>query len=226
LKSNYFKFASSFKPLNDSKGCRSGGISTLCRIFVQTQIMATTSDVSVGTFLRYNGELVQVIEWQHRTPGNLRAFYQAKMRRVKDGKAAENRFRSGENVDIVRVEVKELQYLYEEGEAFVCMDNETYDQINIEKHMFGEGAKFMKEGDTVMISFEGGETPVAADAPAQVVLEVTYTEPGVKGDTATNTLKPATLETGATVNVPLFVGIGEKIKVDTRTGEYMERVKD
>ena len=186
--------------------------------------MATTADVFVGSFIRYNGELCQVIEWQHRTPGNLRAFYQAKMRRVKDGKLAENRFRSGENVEILRVETHELQYLYEEGDSFICMNNESYDQIPISKHLFGDGSKFMKEGDTVTIAFEG-ETAVSADAPQNVVLEVTYTEPGVKGDTATNTLKPATVETGAQVMVPLFVDTGEKIKIDTRTGSYMERVK-
>ena len=186
--------------------------------------MATTQDVSVGNFLRYNGELVQVIEWQHRTPGNLRAFYQGKMRRVKDGKLAENRFRSGESVEIVRVETKELAYLYAEGEAFICMDNETYDQVPIAKFMFGEGAKFMKEGDTVLVAFEG-ETPVSAEPPSHAVVEIPYTEPGMKGDTATNTLKPATTETGANVMVPLFVNTGEKIRVDTRTGSYVERVK-
>ena len=186
--------------------------------------MATTQDVSVGNFLRYNGELVQVIEWQHRTPGNLRAFYQGKMRRVKDGKLAENRFRSGESVEIVRVETKELAYLYAEGEAFICMDNETYDQVPIAKFMFGEGAKFMKEGDTVLVAFEG-ETAVSAEPPSHAVVEITYTEPGMKGDTATNTLKPATTETGANVMVPLFVNTGEKIRVDTRTGSYVERVK-
>ncbi|MEY4192855.1 MAG: elongation factor [Bacteroidota bacterium] len=186
--------------------------------------MATTQDVSVGNFLRYNGELVQVIEWQHRTPGNLRAFYQGKMRRVKDGKLAENRFRSGESVEIVRVETKELAYLYAEGDAFICMDNETYDQVPIAKFMFGEGAKFMKEGDTVLVAFEG-ETPVSAEPPSHAVVEITYTEPGMKGDTATNTLKPATTETGANVMVPLFVNTGEKIRVDTRTGSYVERVK-
>ena len=186
--------------------------------------MATTQDVSVGNFLRYNGELVQVIEWQHRTPGNLRAFYQGKMRRVKDGKSAENRFRSGESVEIVRVETKELAYLYAEGEAFICMDNETYDQVPIAKFMFGEGAKFMKEGDTVLVAFEG-ETPVSAEPPSHAVVEITYTEPGMKGDTATNTLKPATTETGANVMVPLFVNTGEKIRVDTRTGSYVARVK-
>jgi elongation factor P len=186
--------------------------------------MATTQDVSVGNFIRFNGELCLITEWQHRTPGNLRAFYQAKMRRVKDGKSAENRFRSGETVEIVRVETHELQYLYEEGDAYVCMNNETYDQVPIQKFLFGDGARFMKEGDTVIVAFES-ETPISAEAPHHAVLEVTYTEPGVKGDTATNTLKPATVETGATVNVPLFVDTGEKIRIDTRTGQYVERVK-
>ena len=186
--------------------------------------MATTQDVSNGMFIRFNGELCQIIEWQHRTPGNLRAFYQAKMRRVKDGKQSENRFRSGETVEIVRVEVHELAYLYEEGDSFVCMNQETYDQLPIPKFMFGEGAKFMKEGDIVMVSFEG-ELPIGAQAPQNVVLEVTYSEPGVRGDTATNTLKPATVEGGATVMVPLFVNTGEKIKIDTRTESYVERVK-
>jgi elongation factor P len=186
--------------------------------------MATTQDVSVGNFIRFNGELCLITEWQHRTPGNLRAFYQAKMRRVKDGKSAENRFRSGETVEIVRVETHELQYLYEEGDAYVCMNNETYDQVPIQKFLFGDGARFMKEGDTVIVAFES-ETPISAEAPHHTVLEVTYTEPGVKGDTATNTLKPATVETGATVNVPLFVDTGEKIRIDTRTGQYVERVK-
>lgn len=186
--------------------------------------MATTSDLSTGMFLRHNGELVQLLEYIHRTPGNLRAFYQGKMRNLKTGKLVEYRFRSGEEVEIVRVEVRELQYLYKDGSSFVCMDNDTFEQIYIDEVMFGEGAKFMKEGMTVKISFED-ETPIAAEPPNFVELEVTYTEPGVRGDTATNTLKPATLETGATVNVPLFVDTGEVIKIDTRTGEYMERVK-
>lgn len=186
--------------------------------------MATTSDLSTGMFLRHNGELVQLLEYIHRTPGNLRAFYQGKMRNLKTGKLVEYRFRSGEEVEIVRVEVRELQYLYKDGNSFVCMDNDTFEQIYVDEIMFGEGAQFMKEGMTVKISFED-ETPIAAEAPNSVELEVTYTEPGVRGDTATNTLKPATVETGATVNVPLFVNIGEVIKIDTRTGEYMERVK-
>lgn len=187
--------------------------------------MATTQDVSNGTFIRYNGEICQIIEWQHRTPGNLRAFYQAKMRRVRDGKLAENRYRSGEEIEVLRVETHELQYLYEEGDSFVLMNNENYEQLPVPKHMFGEGAKFMKEGDMVQVSFES-ESPIGAQAPQHVVLEITYTEPGVRGDTATNTLKPATVETGATVQVPLFVDTGEKIKINTQTGEYVERVKN
>ncbi len=186
--------------------------------------MANTSDVSVGMFLRHNGELVQLIEYMHRTPGNLRAFYQAKMRNVKTGKLVEYRYRSGEEVEIVRVEVRELQYLYKDGNSIVCMDNDTFEQIYVDEIMFGDGAKFMKEGMTVKISFEE-DAPIAAEAPTFVELEITYTEPGVRGDTATNTLKPATLETGAIVNVPLFVDTGEIIRIDTRTSEYMERVK-
>lgn len=186
--------------------------------------MATTADVSVGTVLRFNGELCQVVEWQHRTPGNLRAFYQGKMRNLKNGKLVENRFRSGEGVEIVRVEYKMMQYIYQEGDFIVCMDNETYEQVHVPAILIGDGIKFLKEGMEVKVSFEGDEI-ILAEPPTFVELEITYTEPGVKGDTATNTLKPATLETGATVNVPLFCDQGEIIKIDTRTGEYVERVK-
>lgn len=186
--------------------------------------MATTSDVSVGTFLRHNGEIVQVTEYQHRTPGNLRAFYQAKMKNLKSGKAVEYRFRSGEEVQLVRVEVKELQYLYKDGNSLVCMYPDTFEQVYIPEQLFGNSLQFMKEEMIVKVSFEE-DTALQAEAPNSVELEVTYTEPGVKGDTATNTLKQATLETGAIINVPLFVNTGEILKIDTRTGEYMERVK-
>lgn len=186
--------------------------------------MATTSDVSVGTVLRYNGELCQVIEWQHRTPGNLRAFYQGKMRNLKNGKLVENRFRSGEEVEIVRVEYKMMQFIYTEGDFIVCMDNETFEQVHVPALLIGDGIKFLKEGMDIKVSFEGDEI-ILAEPPTFVELKITYTEPGVKGDTATNTLKPATLETGAIIYVPLFCGEGELIKVDTRTGEYLERVK-
>lgn len=186
--------------------------------------MATTADLSRGQFLRYNNDLVQVLEYEHRTPGNLRAFYQVKMRNIKSGKLLENRFRAGEEIFPVRVDVKEMQYLYPEGNALMLMDNETYDQIPVDKVLFGDSVAFLKEGMNVKVSFDD-QTPLMAEPPATVELEVTYTEPGLRGDTATRTLKPATVETGATVNIPLFVEAGEKIKINTATGEYMERVK-
>ena len=187
--------------------------------------MSDTGDVSIGTVLRFNGELCRVEEYQHRTPGNLRAFYQAKMRNLKNGKLIENRFRSGEIVEIVRVEFKELQYIFAENDFIVCMDPESYEQIYITKTLFGTGVQYLKEGMTVKVAFEEGENPILAEPPVFVQLQVIYTEPGMKGDTATNTLKPATLETGAQINVPLFINQGEMIKVDTRTGAYSERVK-
>ncbi|MCS6795690.1 MAG: elongation factor P [Raineya sp.] len=187
--------------------------------------MAKASDVSRGNFIRYNGEIMQVIELEHRTPGNLRAFYQMKMRNVKNGRLAENRFRPDENVEIVRVEVKDMMFSYRDGENLVCMDNETYDQIYIPAAALGESINFLKEGSNIRVSFDDTNTPIAAELPASVELLVTYTEPGVKGDTATRAMKPATLETGAVINVPLFVNEGELIRVNTLTGEYMERVK-
>ncbi|HYG41071.1 MAG TPA: elongation factor P [Cytophagales bacterium] len=186
--------------------------------------MANTSDLSRGAFIRYNGELVVVLEYEHRTPGNLRAFYQVKMRNVRSGKLVENRFRAGEDIEFVRVEVKPHQFLYREGDNLVCMDNETFEQIYVPQEYFGSSAAFLKEEMIVNISFEG-DSPIYAEAPNFVELEVTYTEPGIRGDTATKTLKPATVETGAKILVPLFIDIGEKVRIDTRTGEYMERVK-
>ncbi|MFL5753512.1 MAG: elongation factor P [Bacteroidia bacterium] len=186
--------------------------------------MANTGDIGVGSVIRYNGELVVITEYIHRTPGNLRAFYQAKMRNLKSGKQMEYRFRSGEEVELVRVDYRLLQFIYPEGDFMVVMDNETYEQIHIPKVMFGESYQFLKEGMEVKITFEG-DNPILAEPPTFVELEITYTEPGIKGDTATNTLKRATLETGAEIMVPLFVDNGERIKIDTRTNAYVERVK-
>ena len=186
--------------------------------------MAKASDIKNGNILRFNGELVTVEEFIHRTPGNLRAFYQARMRNVKTGKLVEYRFRTDEEVEICRVETSDYQYLYEDGDAFVVMDNTTYEQYNIPKFLFGPAAKFMKEGMNVVVAFESDE-PIMAKAPASVELEITYTEPAVKGDTSTNALKYATVETGVEIRVPLFINQGEKVRVDTTTGEYIERVK-
>lgn len=186
--------------------------------------MANSGDINVGSVIRFNGELCRIEEYQHRTPGNLRAFYQARMRNLKNGKIVENRFRAGEAVEVVRVEFKQMQFIYPEGEFIVVMDNNTYEQIHISSILLGDSIKFLKEGMEIKVSFEGDEA-ILAEAPVFVELMITYAEPGVKGDTATNTLKPATMETGAVVNVPLFVNEGEKIKIDTRTNSYVERVK-
>lgn len=196
-----------------------------CFIFAKNIFMATASDLSVGMFIKFNGELVQITEFIHRTPGNLRAFYQVKMKNVKNGKSAENRFNTGEKVEIVRVEVRELNYLYKDGTDLICMDNESFEQYNIPEAFFGNAAAFMIENMTVLVSFENGETPIGATPPTHVDLEVVYTEPGERGNTATNTLKPATVSTGASVMVPLFVNTNDKIKIDLRTIEYVERVK-
>ncbi len=186
--------------------------------------MANTGDLFKGAFIKHNNELCQVMEYQHRTPGNLRAFYQVVLRNVKTGKQMEHRFRAGESVEMIRVEFKEMQYLYKDGNSLVVMDPETFDQVYIEESLVGDAAKFLKEEMMLKLSFEG-DVAIGAEAPTFVILEITYAEPGVKGDTATNTLKPATLDNGAQVMVPLFVNVGDKVKVDTRTGDYVERVK-
>ncbi|RYE22293.1 MAG: elongation factor P [Sphingobacteriales bacterium] len=186
--------------------------------------MSKASEVKNGNILRFNGELLQVEEFLHRTPGNLRAFYQARMRNVKTGKLVEYRFRTDEEVSIARVETSNYQYLYEDGDALVVMDNATYDQHNIPKTLFGNAVKFLKEGTNVIVAFESDE-PIMGQIPASAELEITYTEPAVKGDTSTSAQKNATVETGAEIRVPLFVNIGDKVKVDTANGTYVERVK-
>jgi elongation factor P len=186
--------------------------------------MSKASEIKNGNIIRFNGELLQVEEFLHRTPGNLRAFYQARMRNVRSGKLVEYRFRTDEEVDIARVETNNYQYLYSEGDSLVIMDNDTYDQHNVPKALFGSAVKFLKEGMNVIVAFESDE-PIMGSIPNSAELEITYTEPAVKGDTSTGALKKATLETGAEINVPLFVNIGDKVKVDTTTGSYVERVK-
>lgn len=179
-----------------------------------------------GMVIKHNNDLHGVFSVEHRTPGNLRAFYQIKMRNVRNGKVAENRFRPGEEVEILRVETKEYQYLYADGDSLVCMDNITFDQVYIDKRLLGNSVNFIKEGVTLLIAFENGDSAITAEAPTHVVMEVQYTEPGMQGDTATRTLKPATLENGVEIRVPLFVNTGDKIKVQTSTGDYVERVKE
>ncbi len=187
--------------------------------------MASISDLSKGNYMRYNGEVMKVEELQHRTPGNLRAFYQIKMRNVKNGRIVENRFRPGDSAEIIRVETKEYNFIYIDGDSLVCMDNETFEQIYLDKNLLGESLAYLKEGVTLLIAFEDGKDPITAEPPAHVVMEVQYTEPGLAGDTATRTLKAATMENGVEIKVPLFVNTGDKIKIDTSNGAYIERVK-
>lgn len=187
--------------------------------------MATTSDINIGSFIRHEGELCVILEYMHRTPGNLRAFYQAKMRKTKSGKLVEYRFRSGEEVELVRVETKDLQFLYKEGDSLVCMDLESFEQITVPEELFGNAAQFLKEEMMVNVSMDG-DNIVYAKPPKTVDLKITYTEPGVRGDTANKVLKPATVETGAEVMVPIFVTTDELIRIDTETGEYRERIKN
>lgn len=186
--------------------------------------MATTSEFRPGLTIRMDGDLWRIVEFQHVNPGNWRAFVRAKLKSLKSGKVIEIRFRAGEAIDIVRIETKEYQYLYHDGSGYVFMDKKTYDQINVEEKLVGEGALFLKESETVEIMFNG-DTIIALEMPFTVALKVVETVPGVRGDTATGAQKPAKVETGAMINVPLFINEGDMIKVDTRTGSYLERVK-
>lgn len=187
--------------------------------------MATTADFRVGMVIRFNGELHRIDEYIHRTPGNLRAFVQAKLRNLKSGRVTESRFRSGEEVEEVRLEQKAFTYLYHDGASFQFMDKESYEQMPVSQVALGDSSKFLKEGETVQLMMVGMDI-VACEIPFNVELKVVETVPGVKGDTATGATKPATVETGASVNVPLFINEGDVIRVDTRSGQYLERVKN
>jgi elongation factor P len=186
--------------------------------------MGSTTDFRNGLVIRFNGELHQIVEWRHHKPGKGGAMVQTKLKNLRTGSSFENRFRPGENVDIVRLERRQYQYLYPEGDELCFMDQETYEQIHVSRDIFGDAVRFLKEGSVCQIALDG-ETPVEGEMPITVELAVTETEPGVRGDTATGGKKTAIVETGASVTVPLFIEQGEVLKIDTRTGEYLERVK-
>jgi elongation factor P len=186
--------------------------------------MATTTDLAVGAVLRIDGNPCEVLETMHRTPGNLRAFYQVRLRNLKSGKSFELRFRSGEELEFINIEYKRMQFLYKDGTDFVCMDTETYDQLAVPTEVLGENALFLKEGMNVDLAFDG-HTITKVDLPNFVELAVVETEPGIRGDTATGGTKPAVLEPGAKINVPFFINVGDVIRVDTRSHEYLERAK-
>ena len=187
--------------------------------------MANTSDIRNGLCIRYNHDIFKVIEFLHVKPGKGPAFVRTKLKSVTTGKVIDNTFSSGHKIDDVRVETHKFQYLYPEGDQFHFMNVEDYNQITISKAAI-DNPGLLKEGElvTVIINSED-EMPLSVDMPASVILEVTLTEPGVKGNTATNATKPATVETGASIMVPLFINEGDKIKVETAKGTYKERVK-
>ncbi len=187
--------------------------------------MINSQDVKNGTCIRMDGRLYFVIEFLHVKPGKGNTIMRVKFKDVVDGRVLERRFNIGEKLEDVRVERRPYQYLYKEGADYIFMNQETYEQIPIGKDLI-TGVDFLKEGFVVdVVSDASTETVLFAELPTKVELEVTYTEPGLKGDTATNTLKPATLETGVEIRVPLFINEGEMIRVDTRDGSYCERVR-
>lgn len=183
--------------------------------------MATTSDISKGAFFRYNNELLNVIDYDHITPGKGNAIYSVKCRNVETGKQSEVRFRSGEKVDFIRVEEQEMQYLYMEGDFLVCMNQESFEQAHIPKILFEDTIQYLQEGMILTIRFDENEKPLNGNLPKYAELVVTYTEDGVKG----KLLKPAEVEGGIKIQVPLFVNTGDKLKINIETSEYVERVK-
>jgi len=184
----------------------------------------TTADFRNGMVIRYNGELYTVTEFHHVSPGNWRAFVRVRLKNLKNGRVLEQRFRAGEEIEEVRVEHQNWQFLYVDGDDYIFMNTETFDQQPVPKEMLGNAVQFLKEQDVVELLVDG-ENIIAVELPNFLELKVESAELGVRGDTANNVTKPATLETGAVINVPLFVNPGDKIRIDTRTGQYVERVK-
>ena len=188
--------------------------------------MATTSDIRKGLCIKYSNDIFKIIEFLHVKPGKGPAFVRTKLKSVTTGKVIDNTFSAGHKIEDIRVETQKYQYLYNEGDQFHFMNTDDYNQISIDKNIL-ETPDLLNEGELVSISINTEDgMPLSADMPASVILEVTHTEPGVKGNTATNATKPATMETGASVNVPLFINEGDKIKVDTEKGHYIERIKE
>ena len=185
--------------------------------------MISAGDFRNGVTIELEGNIFQIIEFQHVKPGKGAAFVRTKLKNIKSGGVVEKTFRPTEKCPTARIDRKDMQYLYNDGDLFYFMDNESYEQIAIAKDAIGDALKFVKENEMCKVCSHNGNV-FAVEAPLFVELMITETEPGFKGDTATGDTKPATVETGATVQVPLFVDQGETIKIDTRTGEYLSRV--
>jgi elongation factor P len=184
--------------------------------------VATTNDLKNGMTLDLDGVLWNVVEFQHVKPGKGGAFVRTKLKNVLTGQVVERTFNAGVKVDVAVVDKRDMQYLYADGADFVFMDNQTYDQMHVPAEAVGDAKDYLLENMTAVVAVHEG-TPLYVELPASVELTITYTEPGVQGDRSTGGTKPATLETGATVQVPLFVTQGEKVKVDTRDGRYLGR---
>jgi len=187
--------------------------------------VATSNDIKNGTVLRIDGQLWTIIEFQHVKPGKGGAFVRTKMKNVLSGKVVDKTFNAGIKVETANVDRRDFQYLYMDGADYVFMDTDTYDQITVPAATVGDASNYMLEGMNIMVASNDG-TPLYVELPSSVVLEITYTEPGLQGDRSTGGTKPATLETGAEIQVPLFLEQGTKVKVDTRDGSYLGRVND
>ena len=185
--------------------------------------MATTNDLKNGLVLNLDGQLWSVVEFQHVKPGKGGAFVRTKLKNVLSGKVVDKTFNAGTKVDTATVDKRDMQYLYKDGQDFVFMDSNTFDQLNVGEATVGEAANFLLETQEAIVAVHEG-IPLYIELPTSVVLEITYTEPGLQGDRSTGGTKPATLETGAEIAVPLFIEQGTKIKVDTRDGSYLGRV--
>jgi len=186
--------------------------------------VASTADFRPGMVIIYNNELYKIVSYQHSKSGRAGAVVRTKLKNLLNGKVLENTFRSGEKVEEARVEAHIMQYLYSDGMHYYMMDPETFEQVPVSEEIVGEDSKFIRENDEVKVLIYD-ERPIAIELPTAVEMEVTYTEPGERGDTAkTNVRKPATVETGLEVQVPLFINEGDIIKIDTRDGSYLERI--
>lgn len=174
--------------------------------------------------IKYNNELHSVVDWEHRTPGNKRGFYQVKLKNLKNGRVVENKFSSGDELFVIRLESREAQYLYHDGTGYVFMDVNSYDQLSVRDEIVAALSQFLKEGEHVQIMFDG-ENPITVELPPHAELRVIEAPPGVKGATASGGTKPVKVETGAVIKVPFFINENDVIKVDTRSGAYLERVK-
>ena len=187
--------------------------------------MASTADIRNGAVILHKNKRMKVIEFQHVKPGKGGAFVRTKLKDIQSGKIIDETFNAGHKLEFIRVEAKSMQFLYVDGENHIFMDNETFEQINVITKSIGNKKNFLIAGDLVDLLFDEDEV-LDVRLPSHVILEVLNTEPGFKGNTATGANKPATLETGYVLNVPLFIDEGDKLRIDTRTGEYVERSKD